>query len=108
MLLTPAFFNKGLPKDNAEYEVKAIACNRYQTVSGWNFEINQPKRTRRLLPAGSVLFLKFNENTDVEKFIEHTWMQCIGDDLQAKKDGFGLSILGTWDATVIDKWSDEK
>lgn len=102
MLLTSAYFSTGLPNSTADYTVKAVACNRYQTVSGWDFEFDQPKPTRRLLPAGSILFLKLNG--DIEKFIEKTWFSCIGDNVEAKKDGFGLSILGTWDGNPLTEW----
>lgn len=109
MLLTPAYFSDGLPKSNDEYEVQAIACNRYQTVSGWDFESNCPKPTCRLLPAGSVLFLKLNsdDKTLREKWIDATWFSCISDfDSKTKqdfaKDGFGLSILGTWDGNPLE------
>lgn len=102
MLLTPGFFESGLPRSNADYEVKATACGRYQTVSGWDFEINQPKPTRRLVPGGSILFLQIKNN--VENWIEKIWMNCIGDDEQTKKDGFGLSVLGTWDGKTLDGW----
>jgi CRISPR-associated protein Cmr3 len=107
MLLTPAYFDDIFSNPNrTNFEVKAIASNRYQTVSGWDFETNQPKPTRRLVPAGSMLFVEIK--TDVEQFINNTWFHCIGDDAQAKKDGFGLCILGTWDGKPLDKWSDEK
>lgn len=102
MLLTPGFFESGLPESNADYEIKAVASNRYQTVSGWDFETNQPKPTRRLVPAGSILFLQIK--TDVEKWIENTWMNCIGDSEEEKKAGFGLSILGTWDGKALKNW----
>jgi CRISPR-associated protein Cmr3 len=104
MLLTPAFFTEGMPKSNADYEVKAIACNRYQTVSGWDFEIDRPKPTRRLLPAGSVLFLDLQNNKDIESWIDNTWFSCVGDNEQAIKDGFGLSVLGTWDGETKKVW----
>jgi CRISPR-associated protein Cmr3 len=101
MLLTPAYFEDVFSNPNrSDFEVKAIACNRYQTVSGWDFENNQPKPTRRLLPAGSVLFVEIK--SDVEAFIQNTWMRCIGDNEQAKKDGFGLCVLGTWDGIPLD------
>lgn len=112
MLLTPAYFENGMPQSNDDYEIKAVACNRYQTVSGWDFAFTktengrtiygQPKPTRRLLPAGSILFLKLK--TDAETFVENAWFQCIGDNTQAKMDGFGLSILGTWDGEPLTEW----
>ena len=107
MLLTPAYFDNVFSNPMRDgCEVKAIACNRYQTVSGWDFENNQPKPTRRLIPAGSMLFVKTKGGTD--QFINNTWFHCIGDDAQAQRDGFGLCVLGTWDGKPLDKWRDEK
>lgn len=106
MLLTPAYFESGLPQSKSDYEVKAIACERYQTVSGWDFEIKKPKPTRRLVPAGSILFLKI-KNNNVDKWIESTWFSCVGDDKQATKDGFGLSVLGTWNGNPLTEWRNE-
>ena len=109
MLLTPAYFDSGLPKSNADYEVKAIACNRYQTVSGWDFEINRPKPTRRLLPAGSILFLDLQNNKDIGSWIDNTWFSCISE-IESKsgqdfaKGGFGLGVLGTWDGETKKVW----
>jgi CRISPR-associated protein Cmr3 len=102
MLLTPAYFNSGfLPQSNDDFEVKAIACNRYQTVSGWDFVLRQPKPTSRLVPAGSVLFLKLSGNkTQISDWVDKTWFSCLSEvDSKGRdfsKDGFGLSILGTW------------
>lgn len=100
MLLTPAYFENGLmPQENDDFEVKAIACNRYQTVSGWDFKLGRPKPTCRLLPAGSILFLKL-KTTNIEHWIDNTWFSCLSetdsDGKDFSKDGFGLSILGTW------------
>ena len=103
MLLTPAYFENGMPQSTEDYDIQAIACNRYQTVSGWDFEINKPKPTRRLVPAGSILFLKI-KNGDIANWVDDTWFHCIGDDPQAKMDGFGLSILGTWDGNPLTEW----
>ena len=104
MLLTPAYFPDGMPRSNDNYEVKAVACNRYQTVSGWDFEIDRPKPTRRLLPAGSVLFLDLQNNKDIGSWIDNTWFSCVGNNEQAIKDGFGLSVLGTWDENSLTEW----
>lgn len=104
MLLTPAYFSEGMPQSNGDYEIKAIACNHYQTVSGWDFKDNCPKPTRRLLPAGSVLFLDLRKNKNIVNWIDNTWFHCIGDDPQTFKDGFGLSVLGTWDGKYLENW----
>ncbi len=107
ILLTPAYFENGfLPDENKlGAKVKAVAVNRSQVISGWDFKgkfdrqknrfVPCPKPTRRLAPAGTVYFLEING--DVEKFIEQTWFKNIGDCKQTKLDGFGLAVLGNWD-----------
>jgi len=105
-LLTPIYFTKGyLPthlrqtRDGVTPELKAIAVQRPQVVSGWNLEngIRGPKPTRRLAPAGTVLFLKLGKDTKaIKQWVRSIWMQCVSDELQDRKDGFGLAVLGTW------------
>ncbi|MGB5051005.1 MAG: type III-B CRISPR module-associated protein Cmr3, partial [Caldilineaceae bacterium] len=65
ILLTPALFANGyLPAldpqqtGGVKATVVAVAMNRYQTVSGWDYDKRQPKPTRRLAPTGTVYFLK--------------------------------------------------
>lgn len=97
ILLTPSFFENGfLPDENKlGAKVKAVAVNRSQVISGWDFAKRKPKPTRRLTPAGTVYFLEING--DVDEFIEQTWFKNIGDCDQTKLDGFGLAVLGNWD-----------
>ncbi len=112
VLLTPAYFEQGWKPtwiiQNNNLELKAAAIQRTQVISGWDFEFigtrpdgsvihGRPKPTRRLVPAGSVFFFKLNGNKDqIENWIARTWMNCISDDEQSRKDGFGLAVLGTW------------
>jgi CRISPR-associated protein Cmr3 len=110
-LLTPAYFTEGsvptwLTKDRPgiKPELKAVAIQRPQVVSGWDMENPQRKPTRRLAPAGAVFFLKFAQDiapTLIEEWIDQTWMQCISDGEQERLDGFGLSILGDWSGEPV-------
>jgi CRISPR-associated protein Cmr3 len=105
-LLTPAHFSEGwLPQwltrefDGVTPKLHAVACNRYQTVSGWDFQCNKAKPSRRLAAAGSVYFLRFPDETNTEilgKWIDATWMRCVSDGEQDRRDGFGLAALGVW------------
>jgi CRISPR-associated protein Cmr3 len=111
IFLTPACFKQGyLPTwlcTNAEehgvtIDVRSIAVQRPQVVSGWDLALRKPKPSRRLVPAGTVLFLKLEGSNDaIQDWIEHTWMQCISDDLQDRRDGFGLAVLGSWDGEQV-------
>ena len=105
ILLTPAHFTAGfsptwlcVPRHGVTATLQAIAVQRPQVVSGWDFVQNQPKPTRRLAPAGSVLFLTLEGDRDaIAAWIDQTWMHCISDDDQDRCDGFGLAVLGRWD-----------
>lgn len=104
-LLTPACFKEGYRPDwiltnrhGITPQLKAIATQRPQVVSGWDLDIKKPKFTRRLASAGTVLFLSFENSSpqSIKDWIEGTWMQCISDKSQDRTDGFGLAVLGTW------------
>lgn len=105
-LLTPACFDEGwhprwLLTEAAKYSVtaslKAIAIQRPQVVSGWDLVLRMPKPSRRLAPAGTVLFLSLDgSDAAISNWISNMWMQCISDDQQSRTDGFGLAVLGVW------------
>jgi CRISPR-associated protein Cmr3 len=108
ILLTPAHFTAGfsptwlcVPRHGVTATLQAIAIQRPQVVSGWDFVQRKPKPTRRLAPAGSVLFLKLDGDRDaIADWIDQTWMQCVSDDDQDRCDGFGLAVLGRYDDTM--------
>lgn len=82
--------------------LQAIAIGRPQVVSGWDLELRQPKRSRRLAPSGTVLFLALEGSEEAKrKWIGTTWLQCISDEEQNRRDGFGLAMLGAWDGQAI-------
>jgi CRISPR-associated protein Cmr3 len=111
ILLTPAFFEQGyLPTwlcTNAEQhgvtiKVKSIAVQRPQVVSGWDLALRKPKPSRRLAPAGTVLYLSLKGSDEaILAWIRRTWMHCISDDMQFNRDGFGLTVLGIWDGKPV-------
>ena len=108
ILLTPAVFENGFSPtwlrtaNGLVATVEAIAVKRAQVISGWDFVKRKPKPSRRICPAGTVLFLKLSDG-DIENWITNTWLRCISDDstdaadkAQDRKDGFGLAALGAW------------
>jgi CRISPR-associated protein Cmr3 len=107
ILLTPAIFENGFyptwlqTANGLTATVEAIAVNRTQVISGWDFVKRCPKPTRRMCPAGTVLFLKLNDGGDIEKWIDETWFRCISDAEQDRKDGFGLAALGVWSGEFL-------
>jgi len=110
VLLTPACFLSGLrpswlinQREGVTPSLLAVANSRPQVVSGWDFERapQGPKPTRRLAPAGTTLFLKLDgDEASIEKWISTTWMHCVSDEEQDRRDGFGLAVLGAWDGSV--------
>jgi CRISPR-associated protein Cmr3 len=108
ILLTPAVFEQGflptwlLSVHSVSVEIKAVAVNRYQVISGWDFKLGKPKGTRRVSPAGTVLYLKLDGSEGaIRNWIERVWFSCISDDEQDRKDGFGLAALGVWDGELL-------
>jgi CRISPR-associated protein Cmr3 len=103
-LLTPACFAHGYrpawllePHHGVKPELKAIVVQRPQVVSGWDMEHGKPRPTRRLAPAGTVLFLKLDGNDeDIRHWINSIWLQCVSDDVRDQRDGFGLAVVGSW------------
>ncbi|MCS7080885.1 MAG: type III-B CRISPR module-associated protein Cmr3 [Chloracidobacterium sp.] len=74
------------------------AVGRAVVVSGWDFERNQAKPTRRLAPAGSVYFLRLEGSPEARRaWLDKIWLQPISDDEQARRDGFGCALVGAWD-----------
>lgn len=109
VLLTPACFAQGwyptslLQQHNGvQPTLKSIAVQRAQVISGWDLAANNgegaPKPTRRLAPAGTVLFLKLDGSNEeaINQWIDDHWMACVSDAAQDRLDGFGLAVLGTW------------
>jgi CRISPR-associated protein Cmr3 len=117
ILLTPAVFKNGpLPAWNGQNwplrgpikaKVRAAAVPRPEVVSGWDLAADngagkpkgRPKPTRRLVSSGSVYFLDLEGGSaqDVERWCEDTWLACVSDDEQDRRDGFGLAVLGAWE-----------
>jgi len=115
-LLTPACFDQGyrphwLQEQARSYGIdvtlQSIAIQRPQVVSGWDLMEGKPKPSRRLAPAGTVLFLSLDSkgNNDKEaairQWIRAIWMQCISDNDLDRADGFGLAVLGTWSGESV-------
>ncbi len=105
VLLTPAYFEDGLlPNGLGEVaEVVAVVNGRYQTVSGWDLKVKRAKPSRRLVPAGSVYFLKLSgEPEEVEKWLEGVWFENISDGEQNRRDGLGLAAIGVWNGEEVE------
>ncbi|MDR1491134.1 MAG: type III-B CRISPR module-associated protein Cmr3 [Planctomycetaceae bacterium] len=103
-LVTPARFNNGwrpgwynckkdlrtIPNTDVQVELKGAIVERWLPISGWSYQNNTPKATRRLAPAGSVYFFEVVKGGDLSK----AWLQSVGD--REGEDGLGLALFGKW------------
>lgn len=105
-LLTPACFAHGSqpswadgtplgPREGVKATPVTAIVPRPETVSGWDFAKRQPKGTRRLVAAGSVFWLDLAGSPEARlAWAEGVWMHNVSDDLQDRRDGYGLAALG--------------
>lgn len=95
LLLTPALFRTGFaPAAIRGAAVRACVVDRPLHVSGWDFAARGPKATRRCAPAGSVYWVELPPGTSARDWASETWMTCVSDDEQDRRDGFGLALVG--------------
>jgi len=108
VLLTPACLKEGYrptwllkPRNGVQPDLRAIAIQHPQVVSGWRLEPPPgPKPTRRLAPAGTVLFLSLKgDKAAIKQWVKDLWMKCISDDEEDQNDGFGMAVFGSWSGT---------
>ncbi len=107
-LATPAIFSGGWkpgwlddkyegspPDSDAKLKLVGVNNGRWRAVSGWSLaEPRGPKRTRRMVPEGSVYFFEVKQGAG--DHLASMWLQSVCDDKQEQRDGFGLAIWGTW------------
>lgn len=97
VLLTPAVFEQGsLPGAFALGGGRLVAArvDRPEVISGWDVKARGPKPVRRAAPAGSVFWVRLDEDVDAAAWISERWFKCISDDEQDRRDGFGLCAVG--------------
>lgn len=107
IFLTPAAFRAGyLPEDGSLHgaKIEAVALGRAVVASGWDLEHHRPKPSRRLVPAGSVYFVRFSDwdEARVEAWLREVWMQNLSDDPQDCLDGCGLVAVGSWTGKLAE------
>ncbi len=111
VLATPGIFEHGwlpgwlqqghLPGSDIGVKLHGAIFERWRPVSGWSLERGNagPKPVRRLVPAGSVYFLKTADGSPFPPLpVENLWLQSVCDDEKDRLEGFGLALWGIWDA----------
>lgn len=97
ILVTPALFQDGWRPSKqtiGDAELVGAAVQRWQSVSGWDFQRNQPKAARRVAPAGSVYWLEFKSTEAAQEWANKYHFKTISDASQDALDGFGLCLVG--------------
>lgn len=113
VIITPALFSDGWRPgwldENGEGDtpqakglrlrLRGATVTRWAPVSGWDLQAHGPKRTRRMVPAGSVYFFEVLSG-DPGAYAGETWLRPVSDDEQDRLDGFGLAVWGIWNRQV--------
>ncbi len=133
VLATPAIFSKGwLPgwlelkrledgsdvlegtppgaPDSQKLRLISACVDRWRPISGWSAETKSrgPKAIRRLVPAGSVYFFKAHNGIEASALAKSHWLRSVCDDLQDRKDGFGLVVWGIWEESKNEEINNKR
>lgn len=95
--IDPATLKGTLPGIDTPVTLVSAITGRWQPISGWSYEKDKfgPKPMRRMVPAGSVYFLRLDDGSAVD--LAPLWLKSIcTDSEQNMNDGFGLALWGTW------------
>lgn len=106
--LTPAIFSGGYRPGwlNADFcgsppecpalrlRLRAAAVSRWEPHSGWDLQRQQPRPTRKLVPAGAVYWFRILDGSADD--MARLWLTNLSDDPQDRLDGFGLAMPAPW------------
>jgi len=106
-LATPAIFEQGWKPgwldvnltgtppgcDGLILRLRAVALDRWQSISGWDLARNEPRAARKAVSAGSSYWFDIVE-ASANDWMEKLWLTPLSDDRQDRLNGFGLAIPG--------------
>jgi len=108
-LATPAIFNDGWRPRCFETATRLVlrgaVVGRPRLVGGWDWKYQRPKPLRRAVPAGSVYFFELPEGhseDDIRSLVGRYFLDEAVTDEYGNL-GFGLAVLGAWDARRADE-----
>jgi CRISPR-associated protein Cmr3 len=78
-----------------QLRLRAAALERWQPHSGWDLAGQRPRAARKLIPAGAVYWVELHAEPD-DDILRRLWLGSICDDLQDRRDGFGLTLPAPW------------
>jgi CRISPR-associated protein Cmr3 len=77
----------------------AAAVERWQPHSGWDLARQQPRATRKLVPAGATYWFGLEDGAEPD-VLRGLWLASICDAAQDRRDGFGLVLPAPWTPVV--------
>lgn len=80
-----------LPNSTIKVQLKAVAIERWQAISGWDSLLWQPKAMRKAVSAGSVYWFSLIDDMDLTTL--QRLSQSLADDVYDQNDGFGMAIV---------------
>jgi CRISPR-associated protein Cmr3 len=101
-LQTPAFFSKGaipdLEKHFPDWDLEILTCvvGRPLPIGGFDMDIRQPKTMMKATPAGSVFYIKINNEADLQQFVKTFADKKSLSDYRSE-EGFGLFRIANLD-----------
>lgn len=107
VLITPGIFDDGykpalIDSEDVRATIVAAAVSSCGSASGWDFDKQRPKPTRRLASAGSVYFVKLDgEESAIRRWVESYWLKSVAEQPQDQRDGWAIAMLGFWDGEPI-------
>lgn len=78
--------------DSLKVQLVAARIERWQALSGWDYEKHGPKAVRRLVPAGSVYFFKLVDGNPA--LLADRWLQPVQKDSDTTPLGFDMGAWG--------------
>ena len=75
--------------------LRAVAVERWQPHSGWDLARQQPRATRKLVPAGTTYWFALAGDASLEA-LRALWLTSVCDEAQDRRDGFGLALPAPW------------
>lgn len=105
ILASPAIFDGGslpteaspllAPREGLEVRLVAASVDAPIAVSGWSLRDGKPKPSRRAAPAGSTYWLDLKGSASARSaWLDGIWFQNVSCDAQARRDGWGLALVG--------------
>jgi CRISPR-associated protein Cmr3 len=127
VLATPAIFLKGwLPgwlkdangffegtppgaSDNLKLRLVSGCVDQWKPISGWSAESKSrgPKAIRRLVPTGSVYFFEVRHGS-ADELAKNHWLRSVCDEVEDRRDGFGLAVWGIWEEEENEQIEDKR